>query len=149
MTYLPHESLLSDRAWKSNKKFKATAQSFPLLLAGKGVGGGGTTRLSVTCARRCVCSGSPLLHHSTCAGKKLLFPVPTCLGIQKDKSMRCVLRYQAFKHCSTGSLCHPGLQMVRALLSSRSSPNLQTLLIILPDTLICVDIRAEFGPFYK
>lgn len=42
-----------------------------------------------------------------------------------------------------------GFEVVTTLLSYRSSPNLQALLMVPPGVLICMEGRAEFGPFYK
>lgn len=75
------------RPGKATKRSKQKLSPSLFLLAGEG-----GVSVSLVLARRGH-SGSPLLHHSPCAGEKLLFPMPTCLGVQKDKSKRCVLQY--------------------------------------------------------
>lgn len=69
----------------------------------------------------------------------------TCLGIHKNKIMSCVLEYLGVQTLLCREPMPPQLQTT--LLSSRSSPNLQALLMILPDALICMEVRAEFVHF--
>lgn len=130
---------------KATKSSKRQLSPSLFLLAG---GGGGASRCHL-----CEQGVFTLEVHSSITAlvlvKSYCFQCQPVLVFRKTKACAVYFNTQAFRHCSTGSLRYPGLQMMRALLSSRSSPNLQTLLIILPDSLICLDVRAEFGPFYK
>lgn len=132
------------RPGKATKSSKRKLSPSLFLLAGEG----GASRCHL-----CEQGVFTLEVHSSITALVLVkgycFQCQPVLVFRKTKACAVYFNTQAFRHCSTGSLRHPGLQMVRALLSSRSSPNLQTLLIILPDSLICMDVRAEFGPFYK